>query len=124
MSTSLNVEKLKLEAQIHELRQIISILNNRLQALEKALKSSGVEIVTLKVEPPIDVESRLLKWLCRRILDPHKEKHGIQYKLRFIAGTNLVQEIVLWIPQGKQEHLDEIKTCLKWVCKKAASAGC
>ncbi|RLE52726.1 MAG: hypothetical protein DRJ30_07560 [Candidatus Methanomethylicota archaeon] len=61
------LERIKLESQIFELKQIITLLNNRLQALEKALHKLEVEVVELIFNPPINIEDAKIKWLQMEI---------------------------------------------------------
>ncbi|RLE51387.1 MAG: hypothetical protein DRJ21_00250 [Candidatus Methanomethylicota archaeon] len=113
------IERLKLEAQIFELEQIIRILQNRLFKLKKAIGKFDFKIYEFKFDPAININDKLMKWLCNKILDKYKVDHNIIYKIKFISGSNLVEGIRLQVPLNKHEELNEIRNCVNWVLRKA-----
>ena len=113
-----NAEKLKLRITIEAYKQIRAWLDSRILEMEQAL-NRPLETRSLSFDPPISIEDPKIKWLERKILEPHRSS-GLKWKFKFAPGSNDVVQLILWIPQTfDDKHVAEIKRCVDWVSKKA-----
>ena len=106
-------EKMKLKAYIEAYKQIRSIIEKRIEEMEKALNKQNMKTIEYPFNPPISIEDRKIKWMEAKILEPHR-KHGLKWRFKFTVGTNLAEKLQLTVPYNFDEkNLEEIKRIVK-----------
>jgi len=117
------LSEVEIKAKIEEIESMIKMLEERKNSLLKALEALSMAYKfenKFEFNPPIPKDSGAFKnFLMPKILNAHKDKHGIQY--RIIESNNLVSSIEF--SKCSDEHRKEIIKACEWVQRVTKAKG-
>jgi hypothetical protein len=113
----------EIKAKLEEVDSLLRMLEERKKSLLKALEALKMSIRfenKFEFNPPIPKDSGAFKnFLMPKILNAHKDKHGIQY--RILESNGLVSAIEF--SKCSDEHRKEIIKACEWVQRDTKAKG-